>query len=95
MTTLARRIELGEFFTRDDRPGAARIGRPRARSSCSTTSELYELWERQQWLTQELDFTQDREDWAGFPAGGAPSADVRPVVVLHRRAAGDRGARAR
>ncbi len=29
--------------------------------------ELYGLWERQQWQTQELDFTQDREDWAGFP----------------------------
>ncbi len=25
--------------------------------------ELYELWERQQWQTQELDFTQDRIDW--------------------------------
>jgi ribonucleoside-diphosphate reductase beta chain len=25
--------------------------------------ELYGLWERQQWLTQELDFTQDRADW--------------------------------
>jgi ribonucleoside-diphosphate reductase beta chain len=25
--------------------------------------ELYELWERQQWQTQELDFSQDREDW--------------------------------
>jgi ribonucleoside-diphosphate reductase beta chain len=25
--------------------------------------ELYRLWERQQWLTQELDFTQDRIDW--------------------------------
>jgi len=29
--------------------------------------ELYSLWERQQWQTQELDFGQDREDWAGFP----------------------------
>src|SRR5881394_2485647 len=29
--------------------------------------ELYGLWERQQWQTQELDFSQDREDWAGFP----------------------------
>lgn len=29
--------------------------------------ELYSLWERQQWQTQELDFSQDREDWAGFP----------------------------
>ncbi len=28
--------------------------------------ELYALWERQQWQTQELDFDRDREDWAGF-----------------------------
>jgi ribonucleoside-diphosphate reductase beta chain len=28
--------------------------------------ELYALWERQQWQTQELDFGKDREDWAGF-----------------------------
>ncbi|HTT93464.1 MAG TPA: ribonucleotide-diphosphate reductase subunit beta [Solirubrobacterales bacterium] len=27
--------------------------------------ELYDLWERQQWQTQELDFRQDREDWHG------------------------------
>ena len=26
-------------------------------------AELYELWERQQWQTQELDFSRDREDW--------------------------------
>ena len=25
--------------------------------------ELYMLWERQQWRTQDLDFSQDREDW--------------------------------
>ena len=25
--------------------------------------ELYELWERQQWATQDLDFSRDREDW--------------------------------
>jgi len=29
--------------------------------------ELYGLWERQQWQTQELDFSQDSEDWAAFP----------------------------
>jgi ribonucleoside-diphosphate reductase beta chain len=28
-----------------------------------TYQELYALWERQQWATQELDFTQDRIDW--------------------------------
>jgi ribonucleoside-diphosphate reductase beta chain len=26
-------------------------------------SQLYELWERQQWVTQDIDFTQDRIDW--------------------------------
>src|SRR4051794_4027836 len=25
--------------------------------------ELYDLWERQQWAVQDLDFTQDRIDW--------------------------------
>src|SRR5919206_2114623 len=25
--------------------------------------QLYNLWERQQWATQEIDFTQDRIDW--------------------------------
>ena len=26
-------------------------------------SELYNLWERQQWATQDLDFSQDKVDW--------------------------------
>ena len=26
-------------------------------------TELYELWERQHWATQDLDFSQDRIDW--------------------------------
>ena len=25
--------------------------------------DLYELWERQQWATQDIDFTEDRIDW--------------------------------
>ena len=28
-----------------------------------TYRQLYELWERQQWATQDLDFTRDRIDW--------------------------------
>lgn len=32
-----------------------------------TYRQLYELWERQQWRTQDLDFSQDREDWQSFP----------------------------
>src|SRR3712207_8215694 len=28
-----------------------------------TYRQLYDLWERQQWRVQDLDFTQDRVDW--------------------------------
>jgi ribonucleoside-diphosphate reductase beta chain len=31
--------------------------------------ELYELWERQPWQTQTIDFSRDVEDWAALPAG--------------------------
>ncbi len=31
-----------------------------------TPQKLYELWERQQWLSQELDFSQDQRDWASL-----------------------------
>jgi ribonucleoside-diphosphate reductase beta chain len=35
----------------------------RGESHLLTYRQLYELWERQQWATQDLDFTQDRIDW--------------------------------
>src|SRR3954466_12212854 len=28
-----------------------------------TYRQLYELWERQHWAVQDIDFTQDRIDW--------------------------------
>src|SRR3954468_1679238 len=28
--------------------------------------QLYELWERQQWQSQTIDFTKDKSDWAGL-----------------------------
>jgi ribonucleoside-diphosphate reductase beta chain len=28
-----------------------------------TPRQLYELWERQNWISHEIDFTQDRRDW--------------------------------
>ena len=28
--------------------------------------QLYELWERQHWLSQEIDFSQDKRDWAAL-----------------------------
>src|SRR3954449_3324044 len=35
----------------------------RGESHLLSYGKLYELWERQQWAVQELDFTQDRIDW--------------------------------
>jgi ribonucleoside-diphosphate reductase beta chain len=31
-----------------------------------TPQQLYELWERQHWQSQEIDFTKDKEDWANL-----------------------------
>jgi ribonucleoside-diphosphate reductase beta chain len=35
----------------------------RAKAQLLSYRELYMLWERQQWATQDLDFSRDREDW--------------------------------
>jgi ribonucleoside-diphosphate reductase beta chain len=35
----------------------------RGESHLLTYEQLYGLWERQQWATQDIDFTQDRVDW--------------------------------
>jgi ribonucleoside-diphosphate reductase beta chain len=35
----------------------------RGESHLLTYAQLYDLWERQQWATQEIDFSRDREDW--------------------------------
>src|SRR5215217_2023651 len=35
----------------------------RGESHLLSYRQLYELWERQQWRTQDIDFTQDRIDW--------------------------------
>jgi ribonucleoside-diphosphate reductase beta chain len=66
LTTLGARIELGEFFSESTDPALLESA-DRGPVKLLDYKELYELWERQQWLTQELDFTQDREDWEGFP----------------------------
>jgi ribonucleoside-diphosphate reductase beta chain len=66
LATLSSRIELGQFFQETSDP-ALQESADRGQVELLTYRQLYELWERQQWLTQELDFTQDRDDWWGFP----------------------------
>ena len=51
--------------------------------------QLYELWERQQWLSSQIDLTQDRADWQSASTDEEREQLVLvPVVVLHRRGAG-------
>ena len=47
----------------DRRPGPDEAADRTADVKLLTYEELYQLWERQQWQTQELDFSRDREDW--------------------------------
>src|SRR6476659_1745002 len=35
----------------------------RGEANLLSYAQLYELWERQHWAVQDLDFTQDRIDW--------------------------------
>jgi ribonucleoside-diphosphate reductase beta chain len=66
LTTLGARIELAGFFAESSDPALLESA-DRGPVKLLDSRELYLLWERQQWLTQEIDFTQDREDWRGFP----------------------------
>lgn len=58
LTSLARR----EDFLATSDP-ALSDDAATARAQLLGYRELYELWERQQWATQDLDFARDREDW--------------------------------
>jgi ribonucleoside-diphosphate reductase beta chain len=66
VTTLSSRIELADFFAETADPALLESA-DRGQTELLDYRSLYELWERQQWLTQELDFSVDREHWRGFP----------------------------
>ena len=66
MSTLSARIELADFFSETADP-ALMESADRGHTELLDYRQLYELWERQQWQTQELDFSADREHWHGFP----------------------------
>jgi len=59
-----------ERLQRTDRTDYQATGDPallasadRGESQLLGYKQLYELWERQHWATQDIDFTQDRVDW--------------------------------
>jgi ribonucleoside-diphosphate reductase beta chain len=59
MTTLEELAQQGDPGTMQEEGQAGQL-------KLMTPQQLYELWERQHWQSQEIDFTKDREDWARF-----------------------------
>ncbi len=59
--TQSPRTERDDFQATSD-PGVFESA-DRGEVELLSYGELYRLWERQQWRTQDLDFTQDRIDW--------------------------------
>jgi ribonucleoside-diphosphate reductase beta chain len=66
VSTPSTRIEQDDFFAETSDP-ALQESADRGEMRLLGYRELYELWERQQWRTQDIDFAKDREDWQGFP----------------------------
>jgi ribonucleoside-diphosphate reductase beta chain len=58
---VAERTEREDFQATSD--PALQEGSDRGEVNLLSYADLYRLWERQQWRTQDLDFTQDRIDW--------------------------------
>jgi ribonucleoside-diphosphate reductase beta chain len=59
--TTPRATERADFQATSD--PALLESADRGESQLLSYQDLYLLWERQQWRTQDLDFTQDRIDW--------------------------------
>jgi ribonucleoside-diphosphate reductase beta chain len=59
--TVRVRTERADFQATSD--PALDAGADRGEVNLLDYRELYQLWERQQWATQDIDFTQDRIDW--------------------------------
>jgi ribonucleoside-diphosphate reductase beta chain len=58
-------VTLDQLALQGD-PGTLQTEDQASKLKLLTPQQLYELWERQHWLSQEIDFTQDRKDWAGM-----------------------------
>jgi ribonucleoside-diphosphate reductase beta chain len=61
METLSTLAQRPDFLETSD--PALQEGGERAAIKLLTYAELYDLWERQQWSVQDLDFSQDWIDW--------------------------------
>src|SRR5919198_6568504 len=61
METLTSISDREDFLATSD--PALQASPDRGKAHLLTYRQLYELWERQQWATQDIDFSQDRIDW--------------------------------
>src|SRR3954466_3239378 len=61
MSDTAPRTERTDYQATSD--PALMASADRGQSQLLDYGQLYALWERQQWATQDIDFTQDRIDW--------------------------------
>jgi ribonucleoside-diphosphate reductase beta chain len=59
--TLTSIAEREDFLATSD--PALEASTDRGKANLLSYVQLYELWERQQWATQDIDFSQDRVDW--------------------------------
>jgi ribonucleoside-diphosphate reductase beta chain len=59
--TVSQRTERDDFQATSD--PALLESADRGEVNLLTYEQLYNLWERQHWATQDIDFTQDRIDW--------------------------------
>jgi ribonucleoside-diphosphate reductase beta chain len=58
-------VTLDQLALQGD-PGTLKSDDQASKLKLMTPQQLYELWERQHWLSQEIDFSQDRRDWAAM-----------------------------
>jgi ribonucleoside-diphosphate reductase beta chain len=47
-------------------PGTLQTEEQAQKLKLMTPQQLYQVWERQHWLSQEIDFSKDKSDWAGL-----------------------------
>src|SRR4051812_35820725 len=59
-TTLLDLTSQGDVGTMTDESKLASV-------TLMDPQQLYELWERQNWISQDIDFTKDVEDWKTLP----------------------------
>jgi ribonucleoside-diphosphate reductase beta chain len=58
-TTLLDLTQQGDVGTITDESKLASV-------QLMNPQQLYELWEKQNWVSQDIDLAKDKEDWAGF-----------------------------